>query len=81
MKDVNYFAISGNASAGQIDSVLTDVELIMERLKGDKLTALAGKLDGKKTSQDVRSIFEEVISAGDVKATEMKFFGKQVNGV
>ena len=81
VKDVNYFVTSGDASAGHIDSVLTDVELIMERLKGDKLTALAGKLDGKKTSEDVRSIFEEVVSAGDVKATEMKFFGKQANGV
>lgn len=81
VKDVNYFAGSGDASAGQIDSVLADVELIMERLKGDKLTVLAGKLDGKKSPEEVKSIFEDVITAGDAKGTEMKFFGKQVNGV
>jgi DnaJ homolog subfamily C member 2 len=80
VKDINYFAGSGAASAGQIDNVLTDVELIMERLKGDKLTALAGKLDGKKAPEEVKSLFEEVLTAGDVKATEMKFFGKQANG-
>ena len=82
VKDVNYFAPAGqDASAGQIDNVLHDVELVMERLKGDKLTTLAGKLDGKKSSEDVRKIFEEVVTEGDVKASEMKFFGKQVNGV
>ena len=81
VKEVNYFAVSGNASAGQIDSVLRDVELIVERLKGDKLTNLAGKLDGKKTSEEISKVFEEVITTGDVNANEMKFFGRQVNGV
>jgi DnaJ homolog subfamily C member 2 len=81
VKDVNYFAASGDASAGQIDSVLHDVELIMERLKGEKLTKIAGKLEGKKAPEEVRQIFDEVIAAGDVKASEMKFFGKQINGV
>lgn len=81
VKDVNYFGGEGSASAGQIDGVLHDVELIMERLKGEKLTLLAGKLDGKKKPEDVRAVFEDVIAAGDVKASETKFFGKQVNGV
>jgi DnaJ homolog subfamily C member 2 len=81
VKDVNYFATTGEASAGQIDSVLSDVELIMERLKGDKLTNIASKLDGKKSAAEVKSVFEGVVTAGDVKATEMKYFGKQVNGV
>jgi DnaJ homolog subfamily C member 2 len=81
VKEVNYFSTSGAASAGQIDNVLSDVELIMERLKGDKLTDIAGKLEGKKSAEEVKSVFEGVITAGDVKATEMKFFGKQVNGV
>lgn len=81
VKEVNYFALGGNASAGQIDSVLSDVELIMERLKGEKLTNLAGKLDGKKSSEEVRKVFEEVITVGDVKPNEMKVFGKQVNGI
>jgi DnaJ family protein C protein 2 len=82
VKDVNYFAAAGaSALAAQIDSVLHDVEVIMERLKGDKLTSIAGKLDGKKTSEEVRKVFEEVVTEGDVKASEMKFFGKQVNGV
>lgn len=79
VKDVNYF--SASPSAQQIDRVLSDVELIMERLKGEKLSILAGKLDGKKSGEEVRSVFEGVVSAGDVKASEMKFFGKQVNGV
>jgi DnaJ homolog subfamily C member 2 len=81
VKEVNYFAGSGNASAGQIDRVLDDVELIIERLKGDKLSSIAGKLEGKKDPDEVRKVFEEVILAGDVKASEMKFFGNQVNGV
>ena len=81
VKEVNYFASAETASAGQIDSVLTDVELIMERLKGEKLTNLAGKLDGRKRPEEIRKIFEEVIATGDVKPNEMKFFGKQVNGV
>jgi DnaJ homolog subfamily C member 2 len=81
VKDVNYFAATGDASAGQIDNVLHDVELVMERLKGDKLTNIAGKLEGKKAPEEVRQIFEDVITTGDVKANEMKFFGKQINGV
>ena len=80
VKEVNYFAVSGDASAGQIDNVLHDVELIMERLKGEKLSVIAGKLDGKKESGEVKKIFEEVLTAGDVKANELKFFGKEVNG-
>jgi DnaJ family protein C protein 2 len=79
VKDVNYF--SASASAQQIDRVLSDVELIMERLKGEKLSVLAGKLDGKKSEEEVRLVFEGVVSVGDVKASEMKYFGKQVNGV
>lgn len=81
VKDVNYFVMGGGASAGQIDNVLHDVELIMERLKGEKLTNIAGKLEGKKTPEEVRQILEEVIAVGDAKASEMKFFGKQINGV
>lgn len=81
VKEVNYFAGAGTASAGQIDNVLHDVELIMERLKGDKLTIIAGKLDGKKNAEEIRPVFEEVVTVGDVKPSEMKFFGKQVNGV
>jgi DnaJ homolog subfamily C member 2 len=81
VKDVNYFVPSGDASASQIDKVLSDVELIMERLKGENLTVIAGKLDGKKDPAEVRKVFEGVIITGLVKASEMKFFGKQVNGV
>src|SRR5262249_34713303 len=36
VKEVNYFSVSGDASAEQIDNVLHDVELILERLKGEK---------------------------------------------
>ena len=81
VKDVNYFVATGTASAEQIDRVLHDVEVIIERLKGEKLTGLAAKLDGKKKGEDVRAVFEEVILGGDVKTSEMKFLGKQVNGV
>jgi DnaJ homolog subfamily C member 2 len=81
VKEVNYFAGGVAPSAGQIDQVLHDVELVMERLKGDKLTDIAGKLDGKKTAEEVRSVFEGILTAGDVKPAEMRFFGKQVNGV
>jgi len=81
VKDVNYFVATGTASAEQIDRVLHDVEVIIERLKGEKLTGLAAKLDGKRRDEEIRAVFEEVILGGDVKASEMKFFGKQVNGV
>jgi DnaJ family protein C protein 2 len=81
VKEVNYFAGDVAPSAGQIDQVLHDVELVMERLKGDKLTGIAGKLDGKKTADEVRSVFEGILIAGDVKPAEMRFFGKQANGV
>jgi DnaJ homolog subfamily C member 2 len=79
VKDVNYF-VAGTPSAEQIDRALHDVDVIVERLKGEKLTSLAAKLDGKKKVDEVRAVFEEVVLAGDVKASEMKFFGKQVNG-
>ena len=79
VKDVNYFAAAGqDASAAQIDNVLHDVEMIMERLKGDKLTIIAGKLDGKNEAEDVRKVFEGVVTGGDVKASEMKFSGSKL---
>jgi DnaJ family protein C protein 2 len=81
VKEVNYFAGSEVASVAQVNNVLDDVELIMEKLKGDKLTNIAAKLDGKKSPDDVRKVFEDTITMGDVKASEMKFFGRQVNGV
>jgi DnaJ family protein C protein 2 len=81
VKDVNYFAGDTTPSAAQIDDVLNDVGLIMEQIKGDKLTEIAVKLDGKKTAEEVRAVFVGVISAGDVKTTGMKYFGKQANGV
>lgn len=82
VKEVNYFCgVGESASAGQIDKVLHDVELIMGRLKGEKLSVLAGNLDRKTKADEVRSVFEDVITAGDVQASEMRFFGVQVNGV
>ena len=41
VKDVNYFATGGNASAAQIDGVLTDVELIIGKIDPDELAVLA----------------------------------------
>ncbi|KAK2735833.1 hypothetical protein FQN57_001110 [Myotisia sp. PD_48] len=79
VKDVNYFVETGDASVSQIDNVLSDVELIMGKINNEELLTLATKLSGVgKDTAAVKTTFAEemarLVSAGTVKASEVKFF-------
>lgn len=78
VKDVNYFAGGGDASASQVDNVLSDVELIMGKIEADELANLAGKLNlAGKDGEKVKVVYEEessrLIGAGKIKGMELKF--------
>jgi DnaJ homolog subfamily C member 2 len=77
VKDVNYFATGGNASAAQIDGVLTDVELIMGKIDPDELAALASKLSlAGKDGGMVQAAYEDeakrLLGDGKIKEGELK---------
>ena len=77
VKDVNYFATGGDASAAQIDGVLTDVELIMGRIDADELATLASKLslagkDAGKVQEAYETEAKRLIGDGQIKEDELK---------
>jgi DnaJ homolog subfamily C member 2 len=77
VKDVNYFAGGGNASAAQIDGVLTDVELIMGKVDPDELAELASKLnlagkDAGKVEGAYQDEAKRLVGAGKIKEGELK---------
>ncbi|KAI9040173.1 putative ribosome associated DnaJ chaperone Zuotin [Aspergillus affinis] len=74
VKDVNYFAESGDASAAQIDGVLTDVENIMGKIDAEELASLAERLTAAgKDAAAVKAAWTE--EAGKkLKEGEAKFF-------
>lgn len=77
VKDVNYFATGGDASPAQIDSVLTDVELIMGNIDADELAELASKLTlAGKDAGKVQGAYEDEVKrlfgGGKIKEGEMK---------
>lgn len=78
VKDVNYFA-DGEASAAQVDSVLTDVDLIMSKIDVDELAALAEKLsvagkDGGAVKAAYAAEAKRLLDAGKLKDGEVKVF-------
>ncbi|KAJ5116742.1 Heat shock protein DnaJ N-terminal [Penicillium angulare] len=78
VKDVNYFA-DGEASAKQVDSVLTDVDLIMGKIDVDELAALAEKLtiagkDGGAVKAAYTAEAKRLVDAGKLKDGEVKVF-------
>ncbi len=79
VKDVNYFAESGDAGPAQIDAVLNDVELVMGKIDNEELAALAGKLGSKKSAADVKEVYVEeikrLVDAGKLKGGEAKTLG------
>lgn len=80
VKDVNYFANGRDASAGQVDSVLSDVELIMGKIDAEELAKLVGHLNlAGKDSGKVEGVFQEeasrLVGAGKVKDSELKVLG------
>ncbi|KAF7591096.1 hypothetical protein BBP40_001995 [Aspergillus hancockii] len=78
VKDVNYFA-EGEASAAQVDSVLTDVDLIISKIDSEELAALAERLTtAGKDGAAVKNVYAEeakrLVGAGKLKEGETKTF-------
>lgn len=78
VKEVNYFA-DGEASPTQVDSVLTDVDLIMSKIDTDELAALAEKLtiagkDGGAVKAAWGDEAKRLAEAGKLKEGEVKVF-------
>ena len=76
VKDANYLQDSGVASAGHIDGVLNDVDLVMGKIDNEELAALAAKLNGKKTAADVKAVWvtevKRLVEAGTIKEGDAK---------
>ncbi|KAJ4302516.1 Zuotin [Collariella sp. IMI 366227] len=75
VKDANYFA-SGDAPAATIDAVLNDVELVQGKIDADEIAALAGKLNGLKVADEIKSVWkgevERLVATGKLKDGEVK---------
>lgn len=75
VKDANYFA-TGDASAATVDGVLNDVDLIQGKLDPDETAALAGKLNGLKIADEIKSVWsgevKRLVEAGKIKDGEVK---------
>lgn len=75
VKDANYF-VEGDASASVIDAVLGDVELVQAKIDADEIADLAGKLNGLKVADEIKSVWkaevERLVSAGKIKEGEIK---------
>ncbi|KAJ5130080.1 uncharacterized protein N7515_006119 [Penicillium bovifimosum] len=79
VKEVNYFAAGGDASATEIDNVLSDVDLIMGKIDVDELAVLAEKLtiagtDGAAVKSAWTGEAQRLVDAGKLKAGETKVF-------
>ncbi|KAK2783194.1 hypothetical protein FQN52_000408 [Onygenales sp. PD_12] len=77
VKDVNYFAEGGDASAAQVDGVLNDVDVIIGKISNEELAELAGKLaKAGKDAAAVKATYVEVVKglvgAGKMKEGETK---------
>lgn len=78
VKDANYFASGGDASAAQIDSVLGDVELVQGKIDPDEIAALAGKLNSLTVADEIKGVWtaevKRLVDAGKLKDGETKNF-------
>lgn len=77
VKDVNYFASGGDASAQQVDAVLNDVDTVMAKISPEELAALAAKLTiAGKDSAAVKAAYSEEVqrltSEGKLKDGDIK---------
>jgi DnaJ family protein C protein 2 len=76
VKDANYFVTGGDAGAAAIDSVLNDVELVQGKIDPDECAALAGKLNGLKLADEIKSVWsaevKRLVDAGKIKDGEAK---------
>jgi len=75
VKDANYFA-SGEPGAKDIDDVLNAVEVVQGKIDPDECAALAGKLNGLKLQDEIKSVWnaevKRLVDAGKVKEDEVK---------
>ncbi|KAL1873425.1 hypothetical protein VTK73DRAFT_1016 [Phialemonium thermophilum] len=75
VKDANYF-VSGDPSPTTIDSVLGDVELVQSKIDPDDIAAVAGKLNGLKVADEIKSVWKEeiqrLVAAGKLKEGDAK---------
>jgi len=78
VKDANYF-VSGEPSASTIDSVLADVELVQSKLDNEGIAALAGKLNGLKLADEIKTVWQDEIGRlqgdGKLVAADIKALG------
>lgn len=79
VKDANYFAESGQPSAVQVDSALTDVDLIASKVEPEELASLAERLTAAgKDAGAVKGVYVEevkrLVGAGKLKEGEAKSF-------
>ena len=79
VKDVNYFAEGGDASAKQVDDVLSDVDLVTAKIDPEQLAFLAGKLntagkDGSAVKAVWKEVVEKLVGEGKVKEADIKAF-------
>ena len=79
VKDVNYFADAGEPSASQVESVLTDIDLISSKIEAEELASLAERLTaaGKNGGAVKNAYAEEVkrlVGAGKLKEGDAKSF-------
>lgn len=76
VKDANYFHASGDAPPKTIDAVLTDVELIQGKIDPDECAALAGKLNGLKLQDEIKSVWaaevKRLVQAKKIKEGDAK---------
>lgn len=76
VKDANYFAGAGTATATQIDMALNDIDLLLTKVDPDELAALTSKLSIAKEADKIQSVFSEEVSRlvadGKLKTGEAK---------
>ncbi|KAM0450569.1 hypothetical protein ACHAPV_004823 [Trichoderma viride] len=76
VKDANYFAAGGDASAAQIDAVLGDVELVQGKIEAEEIAALAGKLNGLTVADEIKGVWsaevKRLVDAGKLKEGDAK---------
>jgi len=76
VKDANYFVAGGDAGPAAVDAVLNDVELIQGKIDPDECAALAGKLNGLKLQDEIKSVWsaevKRLVGAGKIKDGDVK---------
>lgn len=76
VKDANYFASGGDASAAQIDAVLGDVDMVQSKIEAEEIAELASKLNGLKVADEIKGVWsgevKRLVEAGKLKEGDCK---------